>query len=246
LAFVMPWPARKQLGGSALITNAIFTPRGLHVRLPTHVAFALMAQLWPKVRPSAVLATTEAIEFTPTALSKLLALLGFAFQLSPVAIAALCASGRIVPNLIALAGAPGGAGLTMLGRWYRPLAGHGLTLLAVAVLGALLAGPLAAVGFLVGTLVGGTVNMLVDFALMQRVDPRFRQPLSSTERFFLDALRQHAADSAQSLDLRQLPTAAEDGPWRTALADYAEEYPERARQSAAAGGREAACVDWAG
>ena len=136
-----------------MISNAIFTPRGLHVRLPTHVAFALMAQLRPKVRPSKVLATTEAIEFTPTALSKLLALVGF--------------------------------------------------------------------------------------LLMRRADPRFRQPLSSTERFFLDALRLHAAGSAQHLDLEHLPVTAEDGPWRAALADYAAEYPDRARQSFAGDSREA-------
>jgi hypothetical protein len=223
--------------GSALISNAIFTPRGLHVRLPTHVAFALMAQLRPKVRPSKVLATTEAIEFTPTALSKLLALAGFALQLTPAAVAVLCALGRIVPNLVALAGVPRGSGWTALGRLYRPLAGYGLTLVAVAALGALIAGPFAAVGFLIGTLVGGIVNMLVDFLLMRRADPRFRQPLSSTERFFLDALRLHAAGSAQRLDLEQLPVTAEDGPWRAALTDYAAEYPDRARQSFAGDNR---------
>jgi hypothetical protein len=222
-----------------VVSNAIFTPRGLHVRLATHVAFALMAQLQPKVRPSTVLATTEAIEFTPTALSKLLALVGFVLQFTPTAVAILCALGRIVPNLVALAGVPKSAGWTAIGRLYRPLAGHGLTLVAAAVLGVLIAGPLAAVGFLVGTLVGGVVNMLIDFLLMRRPDPRFRQPLSGTERFFLDALRLHAAGSAQHLDLEHLPATAEDGPWRAALADYAAEYPDRARQSLAGDSREA-------
>jgi hypothetical protein len=93
--------------------------------------------------------------------------------------------------------------------------------------------------FLDGTLVGGVVNMLVDFLLMRRPDPRFRQPLSGTERFFLDALRLHAAGSAQHLDLEHLPATAEDGPWRAALADYAAEYPDRARQSLAGDSREA-------
>ena len=94
------------------------------------------------------------------------------------------------------------------------MAGHGLSLVVVAALGALLDGPVAAVGFLAGTLVGGLVNMLVDFLLMRRPDPRLRQPLSSTERFFLDALRLHAARSGQPLDLERVPATAteEEGP----------------------------------
>jgi hypothetical protein len=223
-----------------LISNAIFTPRGLHVRLPTHVAFGLMGQLRPKVRPAEVLATTEAIEFTPTALSKLLALLGFALQLAPAAIGAVTVLGRVAPNLLALAGPARGLGWTALGRLYRPVAGHGLSLVVVAAIGTLLDGPVAAVGFLAGTLVGGLVNMLVDFLLMRRPDPRLRQPLSSTERFFLDALRLHAARSGQPLDLERVPATAGEGEeaWRAALADYAAEHPERARQSFAGDARE--------
>ena len=222
-----------------MISNAIFSPRGLHVRLPTQVAFGLMAQLRPKVRPAEVLATTEAIEFTPTATSKLLALVGFALQLPPPVILALSALGRVVPDLLALGGVIHGPGWTALGRLYRPLAGRGgLTLIAVAALGALIAGPIAAMAFLVGTLVGGTVNMLVDFLLLRRIDPRLKQPLSSTERFFLQALQEHAAGSGQALDLEQAPVTAEDGAWRAALADYAQEHPERARQSYAGDDRE--------
>lgn len=217
-----------------MVSNAIFTPRGLHVRLPTHVAFGLMAQLRPQVRPAEVLATTEAIEFTPTAVSKLLALVGFLLQFPPVWIGVVTVLGRIVPNLLALAGlARAGDGWTAIGRLYRPLAGYGLSLLAVAVVGALLAGPLAAVAFLAGTLVAGLINMLVDTLLLRRPDPRFRQPLSSTERFFLAALRLHAERSGQSLDLARVPVTAEEdaAAWRAALQDYAAEHPERARQS---------------
>jgi hypothetical protein len=222
-----------------LISNAIFTPRGLHVRLPTQVAFGLMAQLRPKVRPAQVLATTEAIEFTPTATSKVLALVGFVLQLPPPVILGLCALGRVVPDLLALAGVIHGPRWTALGRLYRPLAGRGgLTLIGVTAVGALIAGPIAAVAFLVGTLVGGTVNMLIDFLLMRRPDPRLKQPLSSTERFFLQALQEHAAGSGQALDLEQAPVTAENGAWRAALADYALEHPKRARQSYAGGDRD--------
>jgi hypothetical protein len=225
---------------AASVSNAIFTPCGLHVRLPTHIAFGLMAQLQPQVRPSQVLATTEAIEFTPTAVSKLLALLGFVLQLAPVWIGAVTVVGRVAPNLLALAGVPRGSGWTVVGRLYRPVAGHGLSLVIVAAVGALLAGPLAAVSFLAGTLVGGLVNMLVDFLLLRRPDPRFRQPLSSTERFFLDALRRHAERSRQTLDLERLPVTAGENEeaWRAALRDYAAEHPRRARQSCAGDDRE--------
>ena len=210
--------------------HAIFTPRGLHVRLPPDVAFGLMAQLQPKVRHSAVLATTEAIEFTPTALSKLIALLGFAFQLAPIPLAVLCAAGRVLPDLLALASPGTAATISIVGRGYRPVAGHGLSLVVVAAIGALVAGPGAAAGFLVGTGVGGAVNMLVDFLLMRRVDPTFGQPLSSTERYFLEALRLHAERSGQRLEVA--PDAVRQGDaWRAALDDYAQEHPKQAKQS---------------
>jgi hypothetical protein len=189
-----------------------------------------MAQLQPKVRPAAVLATTEAIEFTPTALSKLVALLGFAFQLAPIPIAISCAAGRVLPDLVALASPRAAAAISIVGRWYRPVAGHGLSLVVVAVVGALVAGPGAAAGFLIGTAVGGAVNMLVDFVLMRRVDPAFGQPLSSTERYFLEALRLHAEGSGQRLEVA--PDAVRQGDaWRAALDDYAAEHPKQAKQS---------------
>lgn len=212
-----------------MATNAFFTPRGLHVRLPVAFAFGLMAQLRPKVRPSAVLVTTEAIEFTPTAVGTLLSLIGFILHLSPIAIAVLCCLGRVVPYLLSLAGLARHSGWSLLGRWYRPISGYGGASLAVtAILGVLIAGPLAAIGFLVGTLVGGILNMFINLVLLRRRQPILNQPLSGTERFFLDALRLHAADSGQPLDLER-PASGEA--WREALDDYAAEYPDRARQS---------------
>jgi hypothetical protein len=210
------------------VPNAIFTPRGLHIRLPPELAFGLMAQLRPRVRPAEVLATVEAIEFTPTALSKLLGLACFLVQPGPMATAAIVCAGRVLPNLLALSAPDALTGLARIGRWYRPIAGHGISLIVVAIAGLLLAGPVTAAGFVIGTGVGGALNMLVDFALMRRADARLNRPLSSTERFFLTALRRHAAAEP---DLR--PEAVEPEAWRAALDDYAAACPERARQSVA-------------
>lgn len=214
-----------------MIANAIFTPRGIKVRLPTDVAFGLMAQLRPAVRPTAVLETVEAIELTPTAASKLVALLCFLFQLPPIPTAVACCLARVVPNLASLAGFTSDPGLNTIGRWYRPIAGRAISLVIVAVIGILIAGPIVAAAFVIGTSVGGAINMLIDFLLMRRMDPVLAQPLSSSERGFLQALQWHAARTGRSFRLDQ-PTldAAKGEAWREALADYAADHPLRAKQ----------------
>lgn len=206
--------------------NAIFTPRGLHVRLPPELAFGLMARLRPRVRPAEVLATVEAIEFTPTALSKLLGFLCFLVQPGAIVTAVVACAGRVLPNLLALAAPDALPGLYRVGRWYRPIAGHGISLVVVTIAGVLIAGPVTAAGFVIGTAIGGALNMLVDFVLMRRVDARLGRPLSSTERFFLEALRRHGGGA---LELQAV--ASEPEAWRAALDDYAAAFPDRARQS---------------
>ena len=56
---------------------AIYTPRGLKIRLSIGHAFGLMARLYPKVDAFNVLKTTEGLEGTPTVLAFITGMLSF-------------------------------------------------------------------------------------------------------------------------------------------------------------------------
>ncbi len=60
---------------------AIFTPRGLKIRLPVDYAFALMARLYPKVDAFKVLKTTESLELIPSVITLLTGLVCFYLRL---------------------------------------------------------------------------------------------------------------------------------------------------------------------
>ena len=66
---------------------AIYTPRGLKVRLPIDFAFALIARLYPKYDAFKVLRTTEAIELMPKALSAVAGIICFLMELDWTVIA---------------------------------------------------------------------------------------------------------------------------------------------------------------
>jgi hypothetical protein len=62
---------------------AIYTPRGLKIRIDIPTSFGLMARLYPDVSPKRILHTTEAIDATGSALGFFTAIICFSLHLSP-------------------------------------------------------------------------------------------------------------------------------------------------------------------
>lgn len=60
---------------------AIYTPRGLKIRLSIQYCFTLLARLYPEVDPYTVLKTTEGLEFIPSFLAVLASLICFLYKI---------------------------------------------------------------------------------------------------------------------------------------------------------------------
>lgn len=61
---------------------AFYTPHGLKIRLSAPHAFTLMARLYPRRSPAAILVSTEGLENLPAVCWSILALVGLAHDAS--------------------------------------------------------------------------------------------------------------------------------------------------------------------
>lgn len=83
---------------------ALFTPRGLKIRLPTAYAFALMARVYPKTDAFRVLQLTEEVENLGSLAFFLAGLVVFSARLEPLLIAVVVFVTVAVFRLVHLCG----------------------------------------------------------------------------------------------------------------------------------------------
>ncbi|MEI6455439.1 MAG: hypothetical protein WCO93_04050 [bacterium] len=83
---------------------AIFTPRGLKIRLPIEVAFTYIARLYPKYTAFQVLKTTEGIESLPSFFGFFTGLYVFIGQFSPTNIAVVVGLATLLAGIISAGG----------------------------------------------------------------------------------------------------------------------------------------------
>jgi hypothetical protein len=65
---------------------AIFTPRGLKIRLDIPLAFALMSRLYPKFSAFKILKTTEGIDLLPNSIAFTTAIICFLTNVEPISL----------------------------------------------------------------------------------------------------------------------------------------------------------------
>lgn len=129
---------------------AIYTPRGLKIRIAVPYAFGLMARLHPKVTPFRILKTTEGIESLPGMFAFVAGLVAFGLHLPPTQIALIVGICQLAGALINALGLYIIPGLVGLGTLYSYISGYGIYLIAVVITGFLLGGWQAVVAFFVG------------------------------------------------------------------------------------------------
>jgi len=105
---------------------AIYTPRGLKIRIAVPYAFGLMARLHPKVTPFRILKTTEGIESLPGMLAFIAGIIAFALHLPPLQIVLIVAAIQLVGKLINAFGLYIVPGLVNLGTLFSYISGYGI------------------------------------------------------------------------------------------------------------------------
>lgn len=207
---------------------AIFTPRGLKVRLPVRYAFALIARLYPHADAFRVLQLTEAVENLGRLATLISGIIVFSIRLEPIhiALAAFVAVSlmRIV-HLLGLFVLPFTL-LIPISRIYGLLCGYGVLFVGLVVFGVITVGWRGVGGFFVGRVAAGILCGLAELIYQKHLYRKTGIAITSSERSFFHAYRLEAARLGASTDLATTESELASTNWGSVFADLAVKWPE--------------------
>lgn len=209
---------------------AIYTPRGLKIRLRMNHAFALMARLYPKVDAFKVLKTTEGLESIPDMLALIVGLVSFYLKLDPHQIGLYTFIASVAGTAITLLGAFIVPGLPRLGTLYSYISGFGIILISAAVYGFISVGWQGVAAFFIGKFAAGLFNNVVEFWNVKRIHSKIGIALTLSEINFFNAYRLHASELGKSTDITVSDEELEEDNWKECLVDLAVKWPEVVRR----------------
>ena len=225
-------------GSSFLVTNtgriqmAIYTPRGLKVRLATPFAFALIARVFPKFDAFRILQLTEEVENLPALASFLAAVVAYAFRSSPFQVATVVFVTLMLFRFIHLFGlfVPPFTALLPLARVYSLLSGYGILLVCLLVFGYVRTGWAGALAFLAARIAGGIVFSAVEWAWSKRAYRLLGFPFTASERSFFHAFRLAAVRAGVSTTLNAEEDELVASNWYPVLLDLKIKWPTVAQR----------------
>lgn len=203
---------------------AIFTPRGLKIRLPFNYAFTLVARLYPKVDAFKILKTTEGLESIPSLITFATGLVCFYLRLSLFEIGLYVFIASIIGFLITFFGLYIISILDRLGTFYSYISGFGILLILLIVYGFITVGWQGVIIFFVAKFLAGIVKMPVEAKLMkQHGELGF---LTLSEEHFFNAYRIHAKRLGKTIDIAVSNEELEEENWKPVFEDLATKWPE--------------------
>ena len=205
---------------------AIFTPRGLKVRLPVDYSFALMQRLYPSVDAFKVLKTTEGFELLPNSMSFLAAIVCFLSHLSPITTACVVAAVHVFGHFMCISGLPADAFFLRLSTFFSVLHGYGIYLFCLAVVGFLFAGWQGLLGYVAGRVLAGVVNGIINHFNLKRIQKQVGTYVTMSELNFFNAYMYHARRNKKSLDLTVSDEELDESKWLPVFTDLAAKWPQ--------------------
>jgi hypothetical protein len=121
-------------------------------------------------------------------------------------------------------------GIVSIGTIYSYLAGFGVLLLAVLVIGFTFSGWESVLAYFVGLYGAGLVGYAVEWWEMKRVFRLGGVAITSSERNFVNAYRLHASRIGVTIDVDVSEAEMKEGEWRNTLHAFAAAYPEVVRR----------------
>jgi hypothetical protein len=204
---------------------AIYTPRGLKIRITVPYAFGLMARLYPKVTPFRILKTTEGIESLPGMLAFLAGIIAFVIHLSPLNIALVVAAIQLLGELINAFGLYVVPGLVGLGTLFSYMSGYGIFLIIVIITGFVLGGWQAVVAFFVGKIIAAVIGQVLEYWQINRYHKLTGHPFTGSEISFINAYRLHASQIGITIDISLDDDEIKEDYWKSTFQQFALEWP---------------------
>jgi hypothetical protein len=206
---------------------ALFTPRGLKVRLAKPYAFALMARVFPKADAFRVLQLTEEVENLPALAGFVAGIVAFSMRLPPIQIGIVVFSAVFVFRLIHLFGLfiPPFTFLLPVSRVYSFVAGYGVLLVGLLVFGFVVVGWQGVLAFIVARVSCGIIVWMIEIWWMRRVFQQVGFPFTASERSFFHAFRLLATRFDVSTDLHVPEHELAPARWEHVFIDLALKWP---------------------
>jgi hypothetical protein len=186
---------------------ALFTPRGLKIRLPRKYAFALIARLYPKTDAFRVLQLTEEVDNLPSLARFVATLIAFSLRLEPLQIAIVVLAADALFRIVHLVGLfiPPFTLLLPLSRVYSFIAGRGILLTVLGVSGFIFTGWQGVAAYVAAWLISNVLWVFIELAWGMRLVQKSGRSVTASERSFFHAFRLEAnrLGAATNLDVSE-------------------------------------------
>jgi hypothetical protein len=204
---------------------AIFTPRGLKIRISVPYAFALLSRLYPKVTAFRVLKTVEGIESLPTSITFIIAITSFLLELEPTYIFYFVFAGYLFSTIIHTFGFYLIPGLVSIGTLFSYISGYGIYLILLIIVGLLTTGWQGLLAFFVAKFLGWIIAYLIDLTQSKRTYKITGHAFTASERNFFNAYRFHASKIGITTNINVTDAELRDEHYRKSLEELANQWP---------------------
>jgi hypothetical protein len=205
---------------------AIYTPRGLRIRIAVPYAFGLMARLHPKVSPFRILKTTEGIEYLPGMLAFVSGIIAFILKLSPLQIGLVVGGAQLIGVLTNLFGFYLVPGLIPLATLFSYFAGYGIFFVTILVVGFIFTGWQGVLAYLIGKLAAALVSQVLQFWQTNRYCKTIGHAFTTSEVHFFNAYRLHASQVGITTDVDLSDKEMQENHWGPTFEAFAIEWPQ--------------------
>ncbi len=205
---------------------AIYTPRGLKIRIAVPYAFGLIARLFPKVSAFDVLKTTEGIEEFPSYATFIAAMVSFFMRLDPLQIALIISITYIISISLNTFGLFIIPGQVAIGTLFSRISGYGFLVIVLVIVGYIATGWQGVAAYFSGKFIGWCIGKIIELKESKRYHNLTGFPLTASERNFFNAYRVHAGKHGITTDLDLSEKEMEDENWHPAFDDLATQWPE--------------------
>jgi hypothetical protein len=206
---------------------AIYTPRGLKIRLGQPYTFALMARVFPKVDAFRVLQLTEEVENLASLATFIAGLVVFGFRLDPLTIGIVIGATWFSFKMSHLFGLfiPPFKSLLPLSRVYSWFAGYGVFLIGLLVFGFIMVGWQGLAAFAVARILASWLAGAIDLAYGRYAFKKTGIAFTASERSFFHAYRLSADQVGASRSLEVSEKEMEPDNWQEVFTDLMMKWP---------------------
>ncbi len=209
---------------------AIYTPRGLKIRLPVEYAFTLIGRLYPRVSAYKVLKTTEAIESLPNAFAYIVALNSFNDSLSPHQVFFFTFVTFVIGFIVASFDIFLLYIFELAGKIYSYLSGYFILYIIIVSYGYYASGWTGVLAYLLAVLLGELVKMGSEIIISKIRKSQKKRILTTSEFSFLNAYRFYAYKLAISRSVKVSENEIKSGKWQLPFSDLQAKWPEVTRR----------------